>query len=492
MEKIKCDVVIIGAGSGGFGALNSLIKNDKKVVIVDKNGGYGGTSVFAGVNCYEPGVSGCGVHRELAKYIIEHKFGGVGKLYPNTILLKEKKDYVYDWSLDDREKYPWVISVIDKEEPYVNSEKKCYICHNGGKYYRRFQFTSAGMSEAMNYVVSKNRSNVIELFNTEYKGCKTSDGKIESVTVERNGKQIQLFAKYFVDCSGDVVLSRDAGVEAVMGIESHREYNEPSAPKDRINDVNGITTMFTISRTADKNYIERIPEKYLKTDTEDWEKNILKKDLCVAFINENEDETLSVNMLPTMLGREYFTLSEKAHEVCVARVYKFFNYLQTQKGLKGFKIEKIYNFDGIRESYRIKGVYVLDENQARKGYKSQEKANEFIAFSDHLFDCHGDTYDNAAGEVLDIEIDKPYGIPLDCCRVKEFDNLFAACRGISTTHIVNSSIRLSRTIMCVGEGVGYAICQLLDEGKINYAKLQKTLHIEDYKIFMGKYTQCKE
>ena len=42
----------------------------------------------------------------------------------------------------------------------------------------------------------------------------------------------------------------------------------------------------------------------------------------------------------------------------------------------------------------------------------------------------------------------------------EFDNLFAACRGASFTHIAASSARLTRTMLSLGEGVGEYISEL--------------------------------
>ena len=52
------------------------------------------------------------------------------------------------------------------------------------------------------------------------------------------------------------------------------------------------------------------------------------------------------------------------------------------------------------------------------------------------------------------ELTYPYEIPLECTMAKEFDNVFVACRGASFSHIASSTIRLTRTVMSMGEGVG--------------------------------------
>ena len=125
-----------------------------------------------------------------------------------------------------------------------------------------------------------------------------------------------------------------------------------------------------------------------------------------------------------------------------------------KKGLKGYEIVKIFNKVGIRESYRIVGDYVLTEKDVRKGFLLQEKRNEFIAYSDHALDVHGD-------KALGTELDFPFGIPLSCTKTSECKNLFVASKGISLSHIACSSARLTRTIMAIGEGVGEAVSLLL-------------------------------
>ena len=157
--------------------------------------------------------------------------------------------------------------------------------------------------------------------------------------------------------------------------------------------------------------------------------------------------------------------------------------MQTVKNLKGYDIERIFEMVGVRESYRIIGKYVLTENDIRKGYLHQDKKEEFIAYSDHCLDVHGK---NSLG----VEIDTPFGIPLSCTMVNEYQNLFVASKGISLSHIANSSCRLTRTVMAVGEGVGVAVSQLIDYGKIDLKKLRKRLRLDKYeKALSGKKLQ---
>ncbi len=484
MKTVKSDVVVLGAGAGGFGTVYALLKSKKNVIVVDENSSFGGTAVFSGVSCWEPGCSGFGVHRKIAKILTENGQAAVGTFVPNINLFSvgNVDNYLLDFFYEDRSKRPWVLSDLTKED-YSQTEKRCYITRNGGRYYRRFQFLPQGLNYAMNKVLEPYKENLTAFFNAKFLSANKKEDKILSVDIKVDGETIRLNADYFVDASGDVALCRGADVEVSFGRESKESYGEPSAPKTYMEDVNGVSKIFLIKK-SDENYIDETPEKYREIDVGQWKKDVVDAGLCISFMNANTDGTISVNMLPTMNGGEYFSLKEKATDILIARVYAYWNYLQRTKGLKGFKIVKIFDKNGIRESFRIKGKYVLSENEARKGYLKQEKREEFIAYSDHPFDSHGELAFDTDGTPLEVELNEPFGIPFSCTQVKEFSNLFVACRGISSTHIVNSSLRLQRTLMCVGEGVGYAVAQLIDSGRVDFPLLQQKLKIKEYERFL--------
>ncbi len=62
------------------------------------------------------------------------------------------------------------------------------------------------------------------------------------------------------------------------------------------------------------------------------------------------------------------------------------------------------------------------------------------------------------------ELEQPYGIPYSCLLPAEYDNLIAASRGASFSHIAASSCRLSRTMMALGEAAGVASALALRDG----------------------------
>ena len=475
METIKVDVAVIGAGAGGFGTVYRLAKNKKTVAVVDRLNDFGGTAVFGGVNCWEPGVSGAGVHRKIAALLLKNGDGAVCKFVPNINInaLNKNGEYDTDWSKDRRDIRPFVVSAPFKKEKYRFTEKRCYITNDGGRYYRRFVFKPDAMSFAMNNVLESYDGHVKRFFNSEYVSFKRDGNKIKSVVVSCLGKEYEIVADYFVDGTGDVIFSRDVGVPVSLGTDGKSDYNEPSCSDERGTGINGVSLLFTVAKTDDPNYITKIPDKYKDIDLSFWKKNVLEKNECIGFFNVYPDMSININMLPTMDGSEYLALKEKGMEVCRARVYAYWQWLQTEKGLKGYDIVKIADVVGERESYRIKGEYILTENDIRKGYLNQDKREEFIAYSDHCLDVHGEN-------ALSVELDTPFGIPLSCTMTNEYDNLFVVSKGISLSHIASSSCRLTRTLMTVGEGVGETVSQLIDGGKIDFKKLRKTLKLDRY------------
>lgn len=205
--------------------------------------------------------------------------------------------------------------------------------------------------------------------------------------------------------------------------------------------VNGVTYVFRISKVPCAEHIDEIPQEVRNTDSGEWSpRNV------VSAMVKYPGGDINVNMLPTIDGREYMKYGSRADLIGRARVYRYWYYLQAEKGFKGYTLKHIFDA-GVRESYRLKGKYVLKEQDLRAGILKQPKVGRTIAIADHMMDIHGEN-----GLAKELEI--PYEIPLECTMTNELDNLFVTCRGASFSHIAASSARLTRTMLSVGEGVG--------------------------------------
>ena len=108
---------------------------------------------------------------------------------------------------------------------------------------------------------------------------------------------------------------------------------------------------------------------------------------------------------------------------------------------------------------------MLREQDARADLLHQSRQKEIIALADYPLDTHGE---RRVKDAKLKELEQPYGIPYDCLLPKEYDNLIAASRGASFSHIAASSCRLSRTMMALGEAAGVASALALRHG-VTYA-----------------------
>lgn len=442
---IKTQVCIIGAGAGGTGCAYRLIRNGIKTIVVDKNPDFGGTMVFSGVDGWEPGVSLNGIHlllkNELEKMNGGHTIGGV----PNFNIFDSSAGN--DWKYHSLEKYP-MYYLMNTGKSYENTLARCKLLNANG--WGRFQFDPDCMVEAIHNVMEPYKENLTTFFGYSYKSCSKSEDAIKSIIVSGDD-DIEIFADYFVDATGDIVLARSAGCEYAFGTEGKDEYNEYSAG-DRSDVINGVSYVFRISKSSDPEHIDDVLDCDDGVDISDWISERMKKTVCYCARYPNGD--INMNMLPTMEGKEYFNYGSDADKIGRARVWAYWNYLQREKKMKGWYIKKIYDA-GIRESYRLKGKYVLTERDLREGVLKQPKIGRAIAVADHAMDVHGEGS-------MDKELDMPYEIPLECAMTKEFNNLFVACRGASFSHIAASSARLTRTMLSMGEGVGEYLSELLE------------------------------
>lgn len=335
MKELRTEVCIIGIGAGGFGCLHRLAQYNINTVAVDKNKGIGGTAVFGGVNCWEPGVSLDGVHLLLKDELMKIPNGCmVAKTVPNCRLIDKTNEHSF-------EKYPWGLSVRASED-YSSTLKRCKYYHGGDDTkYRRFQFNDEAMAYAMKKSVSKKCVTAMlgyELAEVEKKG-----DEIVSVTVQRGDDAVKIFADYFVDSTGSIYLARMAECKTAIGSETAEMYNEPSAPAKPDMNINGVSYVFRVRKTDNPEHIDAIDKELIRNDIK-----------TVSCFNMYPNGDINVNMLPTMTGEEYLKLGNEADTAGKNIILSYWNYLQREKGMCGYTLIKRYSA-GIREDYRLKG-----------------------------------------------------------------------------------------------------------------------------------------
>ncbi len=112
---------------------------------------------------------------------------------------------------------------------------------------------------------------------------------------------------------------------------------------------------------------------------------------------------------------------------------------------------------GVRETRRIKGAYILTEEDVVEGAK----------FDDAIACCAAPVEDHKAGADTRwayVQGDGYYHIPFRCLLPQQIDNLLVAGRCLSATHGAQASARNSAQCMAMGQAVGTAAALRIQAG----------------------------
>ena len=134
---------------------------------------------------------------------------------------------------------------------------------------------------------------------------------------------------------------------------------------------------------------------------------------------------------------------------CRRRVHAHWRWMQDLwPDFRKYRLKEIAPVLARRETWRVRGEYVLNQNDLIAGMDGQTH-DDVIALADHPMDSHG-------GGGPGGELKAPYGIPYRCLLPKGTSNVLIAGRCGSFSSIAASSCRLSRTMMQLGEAAGVA------------------------------------
>lgn len=445
-EIINTDILVAGGGSAGFGAAYAACLHSKgryTVAVIDKNEILGGTSTAGGVNIWEMGIGGPGVHTHLAKKLLTGN-GQAAIIKGNWKPLIRTRPYALHTPNDgySYEDTLCAAGVYDR----VNN-------HNS------FIFEPEAMAEEMLKLIRENGGSNFTFYKKEtITGVRISENRISEVHTNKHIFKPTII----IDCTGDIIVSRMAGCETEKG-----------------SDVNGVTQVYRVTPKGYKS-IDAVPKQYLPPYSDPVFEKRLDEVRVISSINAYPNEDLNINQLPTMDGDEFFSMERNnAEEICKGRVYLHWRRMQQDSPLmRKYKISKVFPMTGVRESHRLNGLYKLNAADVLNGFDNQNMKEEVIAFSDHPIDIHGG--DHPGIRILD----KPYGIPYSCLLPKNISNMLVACRGSSYDQVAAASCRLSRTMISLGEAAGCAAEQCMTKSisfhDIAIEELQEKLGIPDF------------
>ena len=286
--------------------------------------------------------------------------------------------------------------------------------------------------------------------------------KIKEIRCSQSGteKELILKADMFVDATGDGTIAYKAGAETRMGRESRKEFNEMLAPINADNCTQGSSLFFhAIDLGHPVPFI--LPEGISE----------------IPDYPTDNDLPFRTHIDPTAgywwieLGFPPFntiTDNEKIRYELIRQLLGVWNHIKNHgsHGAENLVLDWIGAVPGKRESRRIVGDYILNENDLKKS----TLFNDRVAYGGWFIDIHtpgGILAKDKPPEPTSLvgkegveELEKRhvyiYSIPFRCLYSKDICNLLMAGRQISVTHVALGSTRIMGTCAVMGQAVGTA------------------------------------
>lgn len=322
---------------------------------------------------------------------------------------------------------------------------------------------SASMFDLILYEKCLAESSLVLLLNTRVVSADVANGRISSAAALRGltEEAFEIFAKVFVDCTGDGGLGVAAGAEFVHGREARSLFGESIAPEKADDKTLGSSLLF-MARKHDKP-MRFIPPPWARkftaadfvnrecvgpADNPGWEHGFWWLSWGGHLDTIRDNEIIRQELLAILLGIWDFIKNGGDH------------------GAENWALEWFGAIPGKRESRRFVGNHVLTENDLIASREFPD-AISYGGWSMELqppegFDAKGvQPCQHHAMPYL-------YDIPLRCCVSRNVENLMFAGRNISASHVAFSSTRVMATCAVTGEGVGLAAA-LATQAKVSPA-----------------------
>ena len=243
---VSCQLAVIGAGSAGCGAALAASRLGIDTILVENYQRIGGTSTFAGVNCYEPVAGATGISRRIFQEMQRNDSAGVG-IYRIT-----RHCMIPD----------------EAAHPFPGSEQRI---DSAGRYEDTLR---SHMEEQEFSRALRLRRGIIfepELFCRTVEGllaqsgcCRLRTGVAPAAVECRDGVLRRMVltdgtlleAARWIDCTGAV--AAQCGCRMLFGQEASGRYGESGAPKFPEPVLNGVSQIFRIRPAAD-DAVEPLP-----------------------------------------------------------------------------------------------------------------------------------------------------------------------------------------------------------------------------------------
>jgi hypothetical protein len=278
------------------------------------------------------------------------------------------------------------------------------------------------------------------------------NGRIASVMArcDKSEHLYRIKAAHFVDATGDSRLALEAGAEFRTGREARSEFNESLAPEKADEETLGSSILFT-----SRDYGRPMPYTPPK-----WARKVTKEHLKFRGVRAWEYGYWWIEW-----GGDYDTIrdNERIRFQLLSIVTGVWDYIKNSgdhPDSANWALDWVGMMPGKRGSRRVVGDHLLTEHDLLRG-----TFDDSVAMGGWPMDDHPpggfDRPDLPPNTVL--RTPEVFNIPLRSLYSKNIPNLWMAGRNISATHAAFTSTRVMATCACIGQAVGTAITQCLDQ-----------------------------
>jgi hypothetical protein len=426
-KEEQYDVVVVGAGSAGISAAVAASKNGVKTLLVEKDSFIGGDLV-SGLP-----IDGCRNSRGewIVKGVAEEIFNECRRLNG------------------------YICSIFDWRSIYV-------VCIN-----------PEIMKIALINTLCANRVDLL-LYTFIYKTELNEKNEIMNLIAHTTNGDIKISADFFVDCSGDGTLAVQSGIPYEKGGDNNsfqpvslifRVDNIKSEdllefirehPENAILSDNPAITK-SPKECAEELYRQGYPKVFLSAKGPVLKEAIDKGELypCTGIAstpisNDRKEVAINTTRIANVDATKPDDLSQTLPEL-IRQVEICVKFLKNNiPGYADSFFSSIAPRIGIRETRRIAGEEILEEEFVLNGTKSEKG----IAKGGHHIDIHGSgTYQRRQP----VKNGGSYDIPYGCLIPKKTKNLLIAGRCISSSRSANGSARVMGTCMATGQAAGTAV-----------------------------------
>lgn len=316
----------------------------------------------------------------------------------------------------------------------------------------------------------KRQVNLTTYLNAVMDDCVMEGNRIYQITAYQQTTETRFIVdgKIYIDCTGNGTLGYLAGAEYRIGSEGRAEFGEEHAPQEPNNNRMGNTLLFkAVDRGHSVNF--KRPE-FARVFTEEELKYRTHSAVHGAKAREGVDRAYlrmtSFGTSTVDYGYWWIELTgekediideyEEIRDELVSCIYGIWDHLKNRgdHGADNYDLEWVGMLPGMRESRRLVGDYMLNENDVL----SNRQFEDAVAYGGWAMDIHAPKglydFDNLPSEIISFE--GAYTIPYRSYYSKNISNLMMAGRNISASKMAMGSTRVMGTCAIGGQAAGTA------------------------------------